>query len=134
MHDVDLLLCRTLNTAWVQIKEETDSIAKKHAELAEALDTQVATPISNTIKEYKKKREKLKLDGRKLIKDLGEAEKKKDTAKTTYDSARRALDDAKEKYEQATHNNAQTPQIDKVCCCVYFTLFVAAMLLLLLDG
>lgn len=104
----------TLNNAWIQIKEETDSIAKRHNELAEALDAQVATPITTTIKEYKKKREKLKLDGRKLIKDLGEAEKKKDAAKAAYDSARRALDEAKEKYEQATHNNAQTPQIEKV--------------------
>jgi Fes/CIP4, and EFC/F-BAR homology domain/SH3 domain len=100
--------------SWQTMKAETESIAKKHAEIAERILAEVAPPIGQYLKEKGKPRQKLTATGRKLLKDLSSAEAKASSAKSSFESLRKKQDETKEEHERATFNNAQGKMVEKL--------------------
>jgi len=104
----------TTFTAWTSIKDETENISKKHAELAESFTFQVEEPLQSFLRDTKKSRTALYEQGKKITKDVQSAESKANTAKISFEQARKKQDEAKDEVEKATMNNQPSPAIEKL--------------------
>lgn len=103
----------TLQTGWTTFKNETDTIAKKHAEIADGLAVQSIDPIIQWMKETEKARKDTRNRGRTVIKDLANSDKNHKSCKAAYEAARRQQDKAQEEYDKISFNAPADKKVQK---------------------
>eukprot|EP01104_Vermistella_antarctica_P013773 TRINITY_DN4222_c0_g2_i1.p1 TRINITY_DN4222_c0_g2~~TRINITY_DN4222_c0_g2_i1.p1 ORF type:complete len:508 (-),score=126.78 TRINITY_DN4222_c0_g2_i1:184-1707(-) len=101
----------TLNQSWMTVRFEIESMGKKHGEIADSVQQNVAEPINAFVKETKAPRIALRDRGTKLIKDLASAEHRLKSAKTAFERDRKKQDESQDDYDKA---QPQSKQIDKL--------------------
>lgn len=114
-----LSLCRsmndkdfgTLDQCWNTVKNELETVGKKHLDHSEQLNIQVVEPINAWLKEKLRPRREARDRGRRLVKELQSAESKLSAAKSTYEKDKKRQDDTQDEYDKAPPNS---PQIEKL--------------------
>jgi hypothetical protein len=104
----------TMHSAWVDIKTETDNVAKAHQLFGEDIGTLIQEPIDTLLKGMVKQRRTLRDAGRKILKDLKSAEEHHSKAKTKFEQCRKKQDEAQEQYEKESFANANSAAAKKL--------------------
>ena len=114
----------TLDQCWNTVKNELETVGKKHLDHSEQLNIQVVEPINAWLKEKLRPRREVcststnpclcaqaRDRGRRLVKELQSAESKLSAAKSTYEKDKKRQDDTQDEYDKAPPNS---PQIEKL--------------------